>query len=108
LRQSGTIWLHFPLVENLRIPPDSECRTDGISIDMLREEQISDTSRKTPMSAYFDLRPGVEGNGQVNRILATVVVSASLVEVMLPNGTKRSERTDFSVDCNVQPRIRAR
>lgn len=29
------------------------------------------------------------------------------VEVMLPHGTKRSERTDFTVDCNVQNRIRA-
>jgi len=30
------------------------------------------------------------------------------IEVMLPNGTKRSERTDFTVDCNAQNRIRAR
>jgi len=30
------------------------------------------------------------------------------VEVKLPNAIKRSERTDFSVDCNVQPRIRTR
>jgi hypothetical protein len=30
------------------------------------------------------------------------------IEVMLPNGTKRSERTDFTVDCNTQNRIRAR
>lgn len=29
------------------------------------------------------------------------------LEVMLPTGTKRSERTDFTVDCNVQNRIRA-
>ena len=71
-RQGDAFWV----VENLRIPPDSECRADGISDDMLREERI-DTSRKTPMTAYFDLRPGVEGNGQVNRIFATVVVSAS-------------------------------
>jgi hypothetical protein len=28
------------------------------------------------------------------------------LEVMLENGTKRSQRTDFSVDCNPQPRIR--
>jgi hypothetical protein len=70
-RQGDPFWV----IENLRIPPDSECRTDGISSDMLREEQIADTSRKTPMSAPFDLRPGVEGNGQVNRIQATVLVS---------------------------------
>jgi len=30
------------------------------------------------------------------------------IEVMLPAGTKRSERTDFTVDCNVQNRIRSR
>jgi hypothetical protein len=30
------------------------------------------------------------------------------VEVMLPTGTKRSERTDFTVDCNAQNRIRSR
>ena len=30
------------------------------------------------------------------------------IEVMLPTGVKRSERTDFTVDCNVQNRIRAR
>ena len=30
------------------------------------------------------------------------------VEVMLPNGTKQSERAEFSVDCNVQPVIKAR
>lgn len=30
------------------------------------------------------------------------------VEVMLPDGVKRSERSDFTVDCNVQPNIRAR
>jgi hypothetical protein len=30
------------------------------------------------------------------------------IEVMLPNGTKRSERTPFSVDCNVQGKIRTR
>ena len=30
------------------------------------------------------------------------------IEVMLPAGTKRSDRTDFSVDCNAQNRIRAR
>ena len=71
-RQGNAFWV----VENLRIPPDSECRTDGISDAMLREERI-DTSSKTPMTAYFDLRPGVEGDGQVNRIFATVVVSAS-------------------------------
>ncbi|HKE56536.1 MAG TPA: hypothetical protein VKB46_07540 [Pyrinomonadaceae bacterium] len=29
-----------------------------------------------------------------------------MLEVMLPDGTKRSERANFSVDCNVQPRIR--
>jgi len=28
------------------------------------------------------------------------------LEVMLPDGVKRSERTDFTVDCNVQPKIR--
>ena len=72
-RQGNPFWV----IENLRIPPDSECRPDGISDEMLREEQISDTSRKTPMSSYFDLRPGVAGNGPVNRISATVVVSVS-------------------------------
>ena len=30
------------------------------------------------------------------------------IEVMLPNGTKRSERTDFTIDCNAQNKIRAR
>ncbi|HSB29758.1 MAG TPA: hypothetical protein VLE19_17960 [Pyrinomonadaceae bacterium] len=30
------------------------------------------------------------------------------VEVMLPTGTKRSERTDFTIDCNIQNKIRAR
>jgi hypothetical protein len=30
------------------------------------------------------------------------------LEVMLPTGTKRSERTDFTIDCNVQNKIRAR
>jgi hypothetical protein len=30
------------------------------------------------------------------------------IEVMLPTGSKRSERNDFTVDCNVQNRIRAR
>jgi hypothetical protein len=72
-RQGTPFWV----IDNLRIPPDSECRTDGISSDTLREEQIADTSRKTPMSAHFDLRPGLEGNGQVDRIRATVLVSTS-------------------------------
>jgi hypothetical protein len=31
-----------------------------------------------------------------------------MLEVTLPNGTKRSERASYSVDCNVQGRIRAR
>ena len=30
-----------------------------------------------------------------------------VLEVMLQNGTKRSERTDFSVNCNIQPTIRS-
>jgi hypothetical protein len=69
-RLGGPFWV----VENLRIPPDSDCRQDGLSSNTLREEQV-DTSRKTPMSAYFDLRPGIEGSGSVNRLRAAVLVS---------------------------------
>jgi hypothetical protein len=71
-RVGGPFWV----IENLRIPPDTDCRTDGISSDTLREEQV-DTSRKTPMSAYFDLRPGIEGSGPVNRLRAAVLVSTT-------------------------------
>ncbi|HEY7617225.1 MAG TPA: hypothetical protein VH744_10510 [Terriglobales bacterium] len=72
-RLGGPFWV----IENLRIPPDSDCRTDGTSSDTLREEQIADPPRKTPMSAHFDLRPGIEGSGAVNRLRAAVLVSTS-------------------------------
>jgi hypothetical protein len=31
-----------------------------------------------------------------------------MLEVMLPEGVKRSERSEYSVDCNIRPRIRPR
>ena len=65
------------IVENLRIPPDPTCRGDGVSLSDARDEGIKHPNRDVPMSAHFDLRPGSEGSGRVNRILATVLLSES-------------------------------
>ncbi|HEY8154590.1 MAG TPA: hypothetical protein VII72_10730 [Myxococcota bacterium] len=63
------------IVENLRIPPDPTCRGDGVTLDQARAEGIKHPNRSVPMSAHFDLRPGTEGSGRVDRILASVLLS---------------------------------
>jgi hypothetical protein len=65
------------VVENLRIPPSPDSRGDGISASALIAERISPTVPQPPMTTHFDLRPGTEGSGRVQAVVATVLVSDS-------------------------------
>ena len=68
--RAGPVWA----VENLRIPPDRDLRSEAIPDARLRGEQIA-PGADHPMIAHLDLRPGVVGAGRVDRIAATVIVT---------------------------------
>ena len=68
--RGGPTWA----IANLRIAPERDTRTEAIPDARLREEQIK-PGQDLPMTAWFDLRPGIVGTGRVERLAATVIVT---------------------------------
>ena len=81
-------------------------KSDWIPVSVSRGES------KTVIWRRFIEAPQNDRSGSLKtpggRVKIPVYRGWMMIEVMLPNGAKRSERADFSVDCNVQPRIGAR
>lgn len=83
---------------------ESNFKSDWIPVSIARGET------KTVIWRRFIEAPQTTGSFKTpgGRAKVPLYRGWMALEVMLPNGTKRSERTDFTVDCNVQNRIRAR
>jgi hypothetical protein len=72
---AGASWV----VENLRVVPDGAAARDEVSAASLAAEGLQGTQPVVPMTATFDLRPGVRGSGRVVAVHAAVVVSEGLL-----------------------------
>ena len=87
-----------------RFVGENNFKSDWIPVSVRRGES------KTVIWRRFIEAPANDRSGALKtpggRVKIPVYRGWMFIEVMLPNGTKRSERTEFSVDCNVQPRIR--
>ena len=83
---------------------ENNFRSDWIPVSVARGET------KTVIWRRFIEAPETTGSFKTpgSRTKIPLYRGWMAIEVMLPNGTKRSERTDFTVDCNVQNRIRPR
>ena len=89
-----------------RFVGDNNFRTDWIPISLGRGETKSVIWRRSIEPPGNDRTGAFKTPGGQTKI--PVFRGWVLLEVMRATGTKQSERSDFSVDCNVQPRIRAR
>ena len=89
-----------------RFVGENNFRTDWLPVSVRRGEAKAVIWRRSIDAPDNDRAGSLKTPG--GKVKIPVYRGWMLLEVMLPNGTKRSERTDFSVDCNVQPRIRAK
>jgi hypothetical protein len=80
--------------------------TDWIPVSLTRGETKSVIWRRSIEAPGNDHAGALKTPG--GRVTIPVYRGWVLLEVMRPTGTKQSERAAFSVDCNVQPRIRTR
>jgi hypothetical protein len=85
---------------------EDDFKTDWLPTSVLRGEPRTVYGRRYIQAPTNE--PGGTLKAAGGRVKIPIHHGWMALEVMLPNGTKRSERTSFSVDCNVQPRIRAR
>ena len=87
-----------------RFVGENDFKSDWIPVSVRRGES------KTVIWRRFIEAPANDRSGALKtpggRVKIPVFRGWMLVEVMLPNGMKRSERADFSVDCNLQPKIK--
>ena len=89
-----------------RFVGDNNFRTDWIPIELGRGETKSIIWRRSIDAPENNRTGSFKTPGGQTKI--PIYRGWVLLEVMRPTGTKQSERSDFSVDCNVQSRIRAR
>lgn len=85
---------------------ESDFKTDWISVSVRRGET------KTVIWRRFIETPQTDRAGDFKtpggRVKIPLYRGWMMIEVMLPHGVKRSERTAFTVDCNAQNRMRSR
>jgi hypothetical protein len=89
-----------------RIVGDNNYKTDWLPVSIERGQPRPVYGRRFIEAPVRDPGGGFKAPG--GSVKVPVYRGWMMLEVMLQDGTKRSERTDFSVDCNVQPRIRPR
>ena len=87
-----------------RFKGDHNYTTDWVRVSVLKGETRTVNGRRFIQSS--DTPRGLKTPGGKENI--PIFHGWMLLEVKLQDGTKRSEKTDFTVDCNVQPRIRTR
>ena len=89
-----------------RFVGEKNYKTDWLNVSVVRGQPRTVNGRR------FIQEPQNDSSGTLKAPGGTVKIPVyrgfMALEVMLPNGTIKSERADFSVDCNVQGRIRAR
>jgi hypothetical protein len=89
-----------------RFVGDNNFKTDWIPVSLGRGETKSVIWRRSIDAPANDRTGSFKTPGGQTKI--PVFRGYVLLEVMRATGIKPSERADFSVDCNVQPKIRAR
>lgn len=85
---------------------ENNFKTDWVPASVARGESRSVIWRRFIEAPENDRTGGFKTPG--GKVKIPVYRGWMSLEVKLPNGTKSSERTAFSVDCNVQPRIRTK
>jgi hypothetical protein len=89
-----------------RFTGEDNFKTDWLPVSVARGES------KTVIWRRFIEAPENDRSGALKtpggRVRIPIHRGWMVLEVMLPNGTKSSERASYSVDCNVQPRIRTK
>lgn len=89
-----------------RFVGDQNYKTDWLPVSIERGQPRPVYGRRFIEAPTRDPGGGFKAPGGSVKI--PVYQGWMVLEVMLPEGTKRSERVNFSVDCNTQPRIRSR
>ncbi|HEX7295039.1 MAG TPA: hypothetical protein VF251_04745 [Pyrinomonadaceae bacterium] len=89
-----------------RFVGENNFSTDWLPVSVRRGETKTVIWRRSINAPENDRAGSFKTPG--GRVKIPVYRGWMLLEIMLPNGTKRSERTAFSVDCNVQSTIRAK
>jgi hypothetical protein len=85
---------------------ENNFKTDWAPVSVARGESRSVIWRRYIQAPVNDPTGALKTPG--GKVKIPVYRGWMAIEVMLPNGDKRSERTPFSVDCNVQPRFKSR
>jgi hypothetical protein len=89
-----------------RFVGENNFKTDWISVSVARGASKSVLWRRFIEAPVNDSTGALKTPG--GRVRIPIHRGWMALEVMLPNGTKSSERAGYSVDCNVQGRIKTR
>ncbi len=89
-----------------RFVGNNNYKTDWLPVSVVRGQPRSVNGRRFIQAPEND--PGGSLKTPGGTVKTPLYRSWMTLEVMLPDGTKRSERANFTVDCNPQPKFKSR